>query len=275
MWVSMESADTDELAPTEGDVTRLRLILSGERAFAAESGATFVPSAEVGLRHDGGDAETGTGLELGAGLRYTAGRLSISAERANARHPRGLERLRRVGTERRHRGLARKRRPGPHALRPPRVGPHREREPRAVVGARRGHPRRRGVRGRAAPRDGRGVRARRRRWRVDALRRDDARARQSEPHDARRRAMGAADRTSPSGSRRHGARAPTPPPTCACARRCASEQRRPRNCRLAPRGAEDEGGRRRGFDDRIADVEIEGDEPPGDPAAARELRNER
>ena len=31
----------------------------------------------MGLRHDGGDAETGTGVELGAGLRYTAGSLSI------------------------------------------------------------------------------------------------------------------------------------------------------------------------------------------------------
>ena len=37
----------------------------------------LIPSAEVGLRHDGGDAETGTGLEVGAGLRYTAGALSI------------------------------------------------------------------------------------------------------------------------------------------------------------------------------------------------------
>ena len=31
--------------------------------------ATFTPSAEVGLRHDGGDAETGSGVEVGAGLR--------------------------------------------------------------------------------------------------------------------------------------------------------------------------------------------------------------
>ena len=37
MWVSMESSDTDELAPTEGDVTRLRLILQGERVFACPS----------------------------------------------------------------------------------------------------------------------------------------------------------------------------------------------------------------------------------------------
>ena len=77
LWVSTESEDTAELAATEGDVTRLRLTLRGERVFATTGGATFTPSAEVGLRHDGGDAETGTGIELGAGVRYTAGSLGI------------------------------------------------------------------------------------------------------------------------------------------------------------------------------------------------------
>ena len=80
MWVGTKSADTSELAPTRGDVTRLRLILQGERVFEASNGATFTPSAEIGLRHDGGDAETGTGVEIGAGLRYTDGPLTIEAE---------------------------------------------------------------------------------------------------------------------------------------------------------------------------------------------------
>ena len=34
----------------------------------------------MGLRHDGGDAETGTGVEVGAGLRYTAGAVTIEAQ---------------------------------------------------------------------------------------------------------------------------------------------------------------------------------------------------
>ena len=80
MWVGTKSSDTSELAPTRGDVTRLRLILQGERIFEGGNGATFTPSAEVGLRHDGGDAETGTGLEVGAGLRYTVGAVTIEAE---------------------------------------------------------------------------------------------------------------------------------------------------------------------------------------------------
>ena len=80
MWVGTKSSDTDELAPTEGNVTRLRLILQGERAFEADNGPTFTPSAEIGLRQDGGDAETGTGIEIGAGLRYTAGPLTVEGQ---------------------------------------------------------------------------------------------------------------------------------------------------------------------------------------------------
>ena len=39
------ATDTDELAPTRGDVTRLRLVLEGERGFDMGDGATFTPSA--------------------------------------------------------------------------------------------------------------------------------------------------------------------------------------------------------------------------------------
>ena len=80
LWVGTKSEDTGELAPTEGDVTRLRVTLEGERAFGVGEGATFTPSAEVGLRHDGGDAESGTGLEVGAGLSYVAGVLTVEGQ---------------------------------------------------------------------------------------------------------------------------------------------------------------------------------------------------
>ena len=40
------------------------------------NGATLAPSVQVGLRHDGGDAKTGAGVEVGAGLRYSAGPLT-------------------------------------------------------------------------------------------------------------------------------------------------------------------------------------------------------
>ena len=38
--------------------------------FALAGGAALTPSLEFGVCHDGGDAETGTGLEVGAGLGY-------------------------------------------------------------------------------------------------------------------------------------------------------------------------------------------------------------
>ena len=80
MWVRTESDRTVGLESAEGDVSRLRLIVEGERVFVADNGATFTPSAEVGLRHDGGDAETGSGVEVGAGLSYIAGPLTIEGQ---------------------------------------------------------------------------------------------------------------------------------------------------------------------------------------------------
>ena len=79
MWVGTKSERTNDMVATEGDVTRVRLIVQGERVFVA-GGATFTPSAEVGLRHDGGDAETGSGVEVGAGLSYIAGPLTIEGQ---------------------------------------------------------------------------------------------------------------------------------------------------------------------------------------------------
>ena len=79
MWVGTKSERSRDMVGAEGDVTRLRLIVEGERVFASGSGATFTPSAEVGLRHDAGDAETGAGVEVGGGVRYTKGPLSMEA----------------------------------------------------------------------------------------------------------------------------------------------------------------------------------------------------
>ena len=49
------------------EVTRLRLGLEGSRRVVAGGGGEFVPRLEVGVRHDGGDAETGLGVDIGGG----------------------------------------------------------------------------------------------------------------------------------------------------------------------------------------------------------------
>ena len=77
MWVRTKTDRTKGMMESEGDVSRLRLTLEGERPFATQGGGMFTPSAELGLRVDGGDAETGAGLELGAGLRYLSEGISI------------------------------------------------------------------------------------------------------------------------------------------------------------------------------------------------------
>ena len=65
------------LAGAEGEVTRLRLLLRGERGWRFRGGGVLSASGELGLRHDGGDAETGTGVEVGAGVGYASGALSV------------------------------------------------------------------------------------------------------------------------------------------------------------------------------------------------------
>ena len=48
--------------------TRFRTGLEGSRAYTLAGRLSLTPSVEVGLRHDGGDAETGAGLDVGGGL---------------------------------------------------------------------------------------------------------------------------------------------------------------------------------------------------------------
>ena len=79
-WVRTSSEAAPGLAKAEADVTRLRLGLDGGYAFALAGGATLEPTFELGLRHDGGDAETGYGVDVGAGLRWADPALGLSAE---------------------------------------------------------------------------------------------------------------------------------------------------------------------------------------------------
>ena len=63
------------------NASRQRLALEGSHVRRLASGATLTPSVEIGMRHDGGDGETGNGVEVGAGLRFAdpATRLTVEA----------------------------------------------------------------------------------------------------------------------------------------------------------------------------------------------------
>ena len=59
------------LAAATADVTRLRLGLEGTWRGLEIGTGTLAPRLELGVRHDGGDAETGFGLDLGGGLAWS------------------------------------------------------------------------------------------------------------------------------------------------------------------------------------------------------------
>ena len=71
---------THELAASDSDVTRLRLGLEGSWRIATEGGGHLTPKLEVGARQDGGDAETGAGLEVGGGLAWIDPALGLSLD---------------------------------------------------------------------------------------------------------------------------------------------------------------------------------------------------
>ena len=68
------------LAAATADVTRLRLGLEGTWRGLEIGTGTLVPRLELGVRHDGGDAETGFGLDLGGGLAWSDPGTGIGAE---------------------------------------------------------------------------------------------------------------------------------------------------------------------------------------------------
>ncbi len=62
---------TGRLNASEAGVTRVRTALEGSRGFTLGGRLSLTPSVEVGLRRDGGDAETGAGMDVGGGLAFS------------------------------------------------------------------------------------------------------------------------------------------------------------------------------------------------------------
>ena len=82
--VQMDWEKVSNETDTGADASRLRVVLEAGRPFAFGEGAVLTPALELGLRHDGGDAETGTGVELGGRVSYTDAGSGLTVE-ANAR----------------------------------------------------------------------------------------------------------------------------------------------------------------------------------------------
>ena len=72
-----DSEAVQGLSGAQGATSRVRLMLEGSGSMPLATGGVLKPSLEAGLRYDGGDAETGAGIELGGGLGYAAGNVSV------------------------------------------------------------------------------------------------------------------------------------------------------------------------------------------------------
>ena len=68
------------LSESESETSRQRFILEGSHRIEMAGGQALTPSLEVGLRHDGGDAETGTGIEVGGGVSYADPATGLTVE---------------------------------------------------------------------------------------------------------------------------------------------------------------------------------------------------
>ena len=79
LWSRTESDKTHELAASSASTTRIRAGLESSWKKDLENGQ-LTPRLEVGIRQDGGDAETGTGLEIGGGIAWNDTSLGLSLD---------------------------------------------------------------------------------------------------------------------------------------------------------------------------------------------------
>ena len=80
-WMTRLAVDDngDGIEGVTANTQRLRLAGEAAHTFGFASGASLTPSMELGMRMDAGDGQTGTGVELGGGMRYAAVRLTVEA----------------------------------------------------------------------------------------------------------------------------------------------------------------------------------------------------
>ena len=76
---AVENGKGNRIAEQTVSANRLRLALKGSHAYEAGMDGQVTPELEVALRQDGGDGQTGAGVEVGGGLRYEGGGFTLEA----------------------------------------------------------------------------------------------------------------------------------------------------------------------------------------------------
>ena len=84
LWVGTRtqaaSGAGGKLKATRAAVNRVRTAIEGSQKMTLAGRMALSPSAEIGIRHDGGDAETGRGMDLGAGLVLADGVTGLAVD---------------------------------------------------------------------------------------------------------------------------------------------------------------------------------------------------
>ena len=84
LWVGTRTDESNgpggHLRGTSAAVNRLRTALEGSQSMELGGRMALTPSVEVGIRQDGGDAETGTGMDVGAGLVFADAVTGLSVD---------------------------------------------------------------------------------------------------------------------------------------------------------------------------------------------------
>ena len=78
--LSTSDSESASLSDLNADVQRIRVGLEGSRSAKLSGGTTITPYAQVAGRYDGGDGQTGQGLEVSGGIRLSGGRIGINAQ---------------------------------------------------------------------------------------------------------------------------------------------------------------------------------------------------
>ena len=84
LWVGTQtkaaSGPNGNLKATTAAVNRLRTAIEGSQKMTIAGRMALTPSVEIGIRQDGGDAETGRGMDLGAGLVLADGVTGLAVD---------------------------------------------------------------------------------------------------------------------------------------------------------------------------------------------------
>ena len=84
LWVGTRTDESNgpngRLKGTSAAVNRLRTALEGSQSMEVGGRIALTPSVEVGIRQDGGDAERGTGMDVGAGLVFADAVTGLSVD---------------------------------------------------------------------------------------------------------------------------------------------------------------------------------------------------